>query len=121
MIIAIDFDGTIVRGKYPTIDGLQPYAKQVINGLILEGHYVIIWTCRAGDKLVDAVNYLLEQGIKFNRVNDHEPINVSQYSDSGPKIYAHCYIDDKNIFGFPGWKQCEKEIKRMEAEYKSEH
>jgi len=121
MIIAIDFDGTIVRGKYPDIDGLQPYAKQVINELISEGHYVIIWTCRTGEKLVEAVNYLLEQGVKFNRINDHEPVNASRYVGIGRKIYAHCYIDDKNIFGFPGWKECEKEIQRLETEYKAAH
>lgn len=35
------------------------------------------------------------------------------------KIYAHCYIDDKNIGGFPGWLVCMKEIERMEEAYKT--
>lgn len=34
-------------------------------------------------------------------------------------IYAHCYIDDKNIGGFPGWLACVEEIERMEEAYKT--
>lgn len=33
MIIAVDFDGTISRGKYPAIDGEQPYAGESLRKL----------------------------------------------------------------------------------------
>ena len=33
MIVAIDFDGTIVRGQFPAIDGLTPDSKQYIKML----------------------------------------------------------------------------------------
>lgn len=118
MIIAVDFDGTICRSSFPQINGQQPYAKEVINELYDKGHYIIIWTCRTGDNLINAINWMLEQGIKFNRVNDHNPDNVAKYGDGGKKVYAHCYIDDKNIFGFPGWLETMKEIQKMEQEYK---
>ncbi len=117
MIIAIDFDGTICRGAYPNIEGQQPYAKEAINKLYEDGHYVIIWTCRTGEPLLKAVNWMLEQGIKFHRINDHNPENKAKYGDGGPKIYAHTYIDDKNLFGFPGWLKVQEEIERMESEY----
>ncbi|MGL5913218.1 MAG: hypothetical protein ACRCZB_03555 [Bacteroidales bacterium] len=103
MIIAIDFDGTIVRGEYPSIEGLQPYAKYNINKLYEEGHYIIIWTCRTGEHLLDAINYLIEQGVRFHRVNDHSPDNVAKYGDGGKKIYADVYIDDKQVDGLPPW------------------
>lgn len=120
MIIAIDFDGTICRGKFPIIDGQMPYAKEVINRLHDNGHYLTIWTCRTGDNLLKAINWLLEQGIKFNCVNDHNPDNIAKYGDlGGKKVYAHVYIDDKNLGGFPGWLEAEKEISRMVAEYNS--
>lgn len=44
MIIAVDFDGTISRGKFPAIDGEQPYAGESLRKLHDEGHKIIIWT-----------------------------------------------------------------------------
>jgi len=102
-IFAIDFDGTIVQDKYPAIGVLQPYARDVINRLHEEGHYIIIWTCRTGDHLTNAVNFLLASGIKFDRVNDHEPNNCLQYGPHARKVFADYYIDDKIVGGFPGW------------------
>ena len=119
MIIAVDFDGTISRGKFPAIDGEQPYAGESLRKLHDEGHKIIIWTCRTGEQLLDSINWLLERKIPFDRVNDHDPENVAKYGEGGKKIYAHCYIDDKNIGGFPGWLVCMKEIERMEEAYKT--
>ena len=118
MIIAIDFDGTISRGKFPAIDGLQPYAKDVINRLFEAGHYLIINTCRSGEQCLEAVNFMLQQGIPFNRVNDNHPDQIAQYNNNSRKIYAHVYIDDKNLGGFPGWLQAEETINQIELEYK---
>ena len=41
MIIAVDFDGTISRGKYPAIDGEQPYAGESLRKLYSQGHKII--------------------------------------------------------------------------------
>ncbi|GAB6010819.1 hypothetical protein [Viscerimonas tarda] len=118
MIIAIDFDGTICRGKYPAIDGLQPYAKDVINRLYDEGHYIIIWTCRGDDCLLNAINYLLAQGVKFHRINDHHPATVEQYGNNSRKVYAHLYIDDKQVGGLPAWTDIYEWVRKKEEEYK---
>lgn len=117
MIIAVDFDGTIARSNYPVILGEQPYAGEVLRKLHEQGHYIIIWTCRCGTQLLDAINWMLEHKIPFNRINDHNPENVAKYGEGGNKVYAHCYIDDKNIGGFPGWRACLAEIEHMDAEY----
>lgn len=119
MIIAVDFDGTISRGKYPAIDGEQPYAGEVLRKLHEQGHYIIIWTCRCGERLLEAINWLVAHNIPFDRINDQNPENVAKYGEGGRKVYAHCYIDDKNVLGFPGWLVCQEEIQRMEAEYKA--
>ena len=113
MIIAIDFDGTISRGKFPAIDGLQPYAAETINRLYQAGHYLIINTCRSGDQLVSAINFMLRQGIPFHCVNDNHPDQIAMYNNNSRKIYAHLYIDDKNLGGFPGWLQCEEIINNL--------
>jgi len=117
MIIAIDFDGTIIQGKYPAIDGLMPEAKACITKLKDNGHYIIINTCRSGVQLVEAINYLLENGIPFDRVNDNHPEQTRLYSNNSRKIYAHIYVDDKNVFGFAGWVDVYTEILRVEDEY----
>lgn len=119
MIIAIDFDGTISRGKFPAITGLQPYALDVINRLYESGHYLIINTCRSDDHLLEAINWLLGQGIKFHRVNDNHPEESARYNNNSRKIYAHLYIDDKNLGGFPGWLLAEEQIKEFEQEYQN--
>lgn len=119
MIIAVDFDGTIARSNFPVILGEMPYAGESLRKLHEQGHYIILWTCRTGDHLLSAINWMLEHKIPFDRVNDHNPENMARYGDGGNKIYAHCYIDDKNLYGFPGWPAAMKEIERLEKEYHS--
>lgn len=119
MIIAIDFDGTIARSNFPVILGEMPYAGESLRKLKEQGHYIILWTCRTRDNLMAAVNWMLEHRIPFDRVNDHNPENMALYGDGGNKVYAHIYIDDKNLGGFPGWLTCVAEVERMEAEYQS--
>lgn len=119
MIIAVDFDGTIARSDYPEIHGEMPYAGEVIRRLHASGHYLILWTCRDGDRLLEAVNWLLERRIPFDRINCHHPENVRRYGKGGNKIYAHCYVDDKNVGGFPGWLEVERMIEEMEVEHQN--
>lgn len=120
MIIAVDFDGTICRSRrFPAIDGEMPDAVAALRQLKADGHYIIIWTCRTRDNLLDAVNWLLEHKVPFDRINDHNPDNAALYGDSGRKIYAHCYIDDKNLGGFPGWTEAYRMIRDMDAAYKA--
>lgn len=121
MIIAVDFDGTIARSDFPAILGEQPYAGEVLRKLHAQGHYIIIWTCRCREQLLTAINWLLEHNIPFDRINDHNPENVARYGEGGKKVYAHCYIDDKNIGGFPGWLQCLEMIQKMEDEYNNKN
>lgn len=122
MIIAIDFDGTLFQDTYPAVGEVMPGAVSAMKTLRQRGHYLIIWTCRYGEYLTDAVNALLEHGIPFDRINDHNPENIRQYGgEAGKKVYAHLYIDDKNLGGFPGWEVALKEISRVEEEYESLH
>ncbi len=105
MIIAIDFDGTLHLGKFPAIGTPAPDAIKVMKQLKADGHYLIINTARTGDDLLNAINWLLEMGIPFDRVNDNEPENVRKYGSNCRKIYAHVYIDDKQVGGLPPWNE----------------
>jgi hypothetical protein len=109
-IIAIDFDGCIVKDKYPEIGELIPEAKTVINKLHENGDYIILWTCRDRDHLINAINFLLENEIWFDRVNDHNPENLKKYGHAVNKVYANIYIDDKSL-GTPLLEDSEKDSK----------
>lgn len=119
MIVGIDFDGTIVRGKFPAIDSLMPDAHEYINKLKADGHYLIINTCRSGQQVIEAINYLLECGIPFDRFNDNEPTNIAQYNSNSRKIYAHVYVDDKQVGGLPPWSEIYKYVTEVENKYKN--
>lgn len=113
MIIAIDFDGTICLDRYPAIGPLAPNSKKVINQLHADGHYLIINTCRSGNELTEAINYLLENGIKFDRVNDNHPEMTAKYGATR-KVFADVYIDDRNIGGLPMWLDIYDQIKQKQ-------
>lgn len=103
MIIAVDFDKTLHLGEFPAIGIQVPNAKKVMQQLKRDGHYLIIWTCREGIDLTNAVNWLLENEIPFSRINDHKPHTAEQYGYVARKVYADIYIDDKQIGGLPSW------------------
>lgn len=105
MIIAIDFDGTIAIDNYPKIGVPVPYAIETIRKIKKQGHYIIINTCRCGDRLIDAVNWMTEKGVMFDRVNDNHPIETAKYDSNSRKVFAHLYIDDRQIGGLPTWPE----------------
>jgi len=117
MIIAVDFDGTLHTGEWPGIGTPAPCAPNVMRSLKDKGHYLIIWTCREGVLLTEAINWLLANDIPFHRVNDHEPENMAKYGGATRKVYAHLYIDDKQVGGLPPWVDILDYVENLESEY----
>jgi hypothetical protein len=105
MIIAIDFDGTLHTGEWPGIGAPAPYAADVLQRLSAEGHYIIIWTCREGEKQTDMVNWLIAHEIPFNRINDNAPEQTAIFGNNCRKVSADIYIDDKQVGGLPTWNE----------------
>jgi len=102
MVIAVDFDGTIVEHKYPEIGRALPFAFETLKSLRKEGHLLILWTYRSGKFLDDAVLFCRKNGLEFYAVNKNSP-NEEYNSSISRKILADIYIDDRNFNGFPGW------------------
>ena len=121
MIIAIDFDGTIVENRYPEIGDPIPDAAETIRYLALDGHYIIINTCRSNDDAIAAVNYLRRECIPFDAINDNHPEHIEKYGNNCRKIYAHCYIDDKQVGGLPKWSEIYRYITKQEAKYRNKN
>ncbi|MBO5921993.1 MAG: hypothetical protein J6Q48_06355 [Bacteroidaceae bacterium] len=109
MIIAIDFDGTIVNHEYPEIGSEIPFATTYIRKLIEEQHQVILWTVRRGKLLQDAVEWCKERGIEFYAVNKSFP--EEEAGEEYAKVNADIFIDDRNIGGLPDWGNIYKMIK----------
>lgn len=102
LIIAIDFDGTVVEHRYPAIGRTRPHAFQVLKALQSNGHRLILWSHRAGKKLDEAVEFCAKHGLEFYAVNKNFPEEVWSENDSR-KILADIYIDDRNLGGLPSW------------------
>ena len=73
MIIAVDFDGTIVEHNYPKIGKEIPFAIATLKKLQAEHHLLILWTVREGDLLQEAVDYCRRRGLEFYAVNANNP------------------------------------------------
>lgn len=101
MRIAVDFDGTIVEHKYPSIGRERPGAIDYLRKLSADGHKIILWTVREGECLNEAVKFCSDRGLKFYSVNSETP---GDWSKEGPrKIRADVFIDDSNLGGIPDW------------------
>lgn len=104
MVIAVDFDGTIVTHNYPHIGTEKPFALETLKLLAKEGHNIILWTVREGDMLNEAVEWCRERGLEFYAVNkdypEETPENNNRYSR---KLKVDVFIDDRNVGGIPDW------------------
>ncbi|HLW09761.1 MAG TPA: hypothetical protein VKX35_05130 [Fermentimonas sp.] len=105
MVIAVDFDGTIVKDRYPLIGEPVPGATETLKKLRKEGYQIILWTCRTGKHLAEAVKYCAENGIRFDAINQNLRYRTVYYKGSDPrKVGADLYIDDRGIGGLPDWE-----------------
>jgi hydroxymethylpyrimidine pyrophosphatase-like HAD family hydrolase len=118
MIIAVDFDGTIVEHRYPDIGKEIPDAFRVLKKLKSEGHILILWTYRSGDELKRAVKYCKRNGLEFYAINNNSSDEEFDLTYSR-KIYADLYIDDRNLSGIPDWdtiyKMVNEKAKQVEV------
>lgn len=99
-IFAVDFDKTLILDNtWPDVDG-RPN-KPMIAYLNMErrvrGTKMILWTCRSGQALEDAVNFCKENGLEFDAVNENLPEMIKAYGNDSRKISADKYIDDAAV------------------------
>lgn len=104
MTIAVDFDGTIVRHRYPEIGQEIPFATVTLKRLIEDGHKLILWSVREGKLLDEAVAWCEERGVQFYAVNkDFQEENKETNRHYSRKLKADVFIDDRNVGGLPDW------------------
>lgn len=104
MVIAVDFDGTIVEHRYPQIGRERPFAISTLKKLAEEHHRLILWTVREGDLLQEAVEWCRERGLEFYAVNkDFPEENPDTNTHYSRKLKADIFIDDCSVSGLPDW------------------
>lgn len=119
LIVAIDFDGTIVEDAYPKIGKPKLFAFETLKRLQDDGHRLILWTYRYGSRLDEAVTFCKENGIHFYAVNKSFPEEEFDIVQSR-KIYADLFIDDRNLGGFMGWGEIYQMITKEKPHIKGQ-
>lgn len=99
MIIAVDFDGTLVKHRYPDIGAEIPGAFDALKKFKSLGATLILFTMRDdGDKngptLTQAIEFCRARGVEFDYVNENPKQKIWTAS---PKVYANAYIDDAAV------------------------
>lgn len=113
LILAIDFDGTIVHDQFPYIGHPIEGSFEALKELKSYGVKLILWTCRSQEYLTDAENFCKRNGITFDYVNKPVPDpHFGKPEDRSPKPFAHMYLDDRSYPGFPGWDVFMNEFRR---------
>lgn len=113
LTIAVDFDGTIVEDAYPGIGKPKIFAFETLKRLQEDGHRLILWTYRHGDRLEAAVAFCKKNGVDFYCVNRSFPEEEFD-STKSRKIHADLFIDDRNIGGVLGWGEVYQILTKLE-------
>lgn len=106
LILAVDFDGTVVTHEYPRV-GRNIGATPVLKALVENGHKLILFTMRdefprkgidgsVRNCLQEALDWFKAEGIELWGINE----NPKQSWSASRKVYAHTYIDDAAL-GIP--------------------
>lgn len=104
MLIAVDFDGTIVEHKYPAIGPEIPFAIDTLKKLAADRHKLILWSVREGKLLEEAVEFCRQRGLEFYAVNrDYPEEEKGQNNHYSRKLKVDLFIDDRNLGGLPDW------------------
>lgn len=94
-IIAVDFDGTLCENAWPEIGLPRLEVIGYVRKQREQGAKLILWTCREGPKLLDAIYWSALYGVYFDAVNTNLPSSIERFGGDSRKIYADEYLDDK--------------------------
>ena len=115
-VIAVDFDGTIVRHDFPEIGPEVPGALAVLDDLHEAGHTLLLHTARTEEYLFKAEEWCRAVGIHFDNYQDF--IMNASWGHNNRKIAADYFIDDRGA-GVPlnhdntvDWVEIRKDLVR---------
>ncbi|NMA25205.1 MAG: hypothetical protein GX936_06015 [Clostridiales bacterium] len=97
MVFAVDFDGTLCTDNFPDIGTPRHDVIEFIKRRRACGDRIILWTCRSGRTLDEAVAWCASMGLEFDAVNDNLADNIAFHNNNSRKVSADFYIDDRNF------------------------
>lgn len=97
MIYAVDFDGTLCEDQFPAIGKPNTSLIEYLARKRIEGDKLILWTCRVGERLQEAVRWCREYGLEFDAVNENLPEMIKKYGADCRKVFADIYIEDRAV------------------------
>lgn len=93
LIVAVDFDDTLY--DFHKKGNSYEMVRQLVRDLKEIGCYIIIWT--GNQDITFVTNFLKENNIPFDSINDEAPISKKLLNGKFPrKVYANVYIDDRS-------------------------
>lgn len=87
-IIAVDFDGTLCTNKYPEIGEPNLEIIKYLKQQKEQGAKIILWTCRSGDLLKNALNWCQNHKIALDCVNENLPEVTESFGSDTRKIFC---------------------------------
>ena len=104
-ILAVDYDGTLVADVFPEKGSFNKDVVNKVKEFKDDGAEIVLWTCREGASLSEAIGRCYKEGIEFDAVNENSPFELTYIeklkAEQGDvlaqrKIYADLYVDDKS-------------------------
>jgi len=115
LIVAVDFDGTILQSEYPNVGEPIPYAVQSLNKMIDVGIRIVIWTCRSD--ILPVIDFLDAHNIEVDAINSNNALTQKEWEKfnwkNSRKIGADVYIEDRgfiNPIDVFGWTLIAKKL-----------
>lgn len=96
-VIAVDFDGCLCENKWPNIGEANTAIIRTLVRRRESGDKLILWTCRTGERLQEAVAWCAEEGLVFDAINENLPDRIRQYGGDCRKVSADEYWDDRAV------------------------
>ena len=96
-IVAIDFDGCLCQAAYPDIGLPISSTIERMRSEQAQGTKFILWTCREGYSLNEALKWCAQIGLKFDAVNKNLDERIIQFGSAPRKVGADEYWDDKAV------------------------
>ena len=95
-IAAVDFDGLLVENKFPEIGEIRQPMFNAVKCLQENGWKIILWSCRTGDMLKDAVEFCVQHGLVPDAVNENLKEVQEYFGVDTRKVLANIYLDDRS-------------------------
>lgn len=95
--IAVDFDGTLCEDRFPYIGEPKFHVINAVKKLQELGVKTVLWTCRNGEVLREAVIWCHSIGLHFDAVNENLKEVQQKWGGDTRKVLVDYYLDDKNL------------------------